>query len=335
MAITTLESQRRNFVVLLDSTRPCNPPPPPGAGAVVGVGDPSAILLDHPRRVLACQVRWESAQTVRRRRLDAAERAFLDARHGRSTPALFTHLSRFPSRTLPPPGVRACNLDATDSKVFMIGDMVRVRRFKVGPERPSWTGWQRGQVLLYLPMRSFLGNFGHAYYVRVVSQSGKAAIEQYVQFIGEICAEDDQEVEENSLTPEECAKMRYKANYIYTRIHPSKKLSGVPHKDVWTPAEVLTYEDGENVFVRSLAGPTAGQKMYVKDALPYTLETAVACRKQSQDVLGPSGKLFLPDMPLKPLHEKLPETLPQSIFNLPSPSTLVANPVLRHPSSQK
>lgn len=133
MAITTLESQRRNSVVLLDSTRPCNTPPQPGAGAVAGAGDPSAMLPDHPRRAPACQARWESAQTVRRRRLDAAERAFLDARHGHFTPALFTHLSRFPSRTLPPPGVRACNLDATDSKVFM----VRICIPPLRPESPS------------------------------------------------------------------------------------------------------------------------------------------------------------------------------------------------------
>ncbi|KAJ7240490.1 hypothetical protein C8J57DRAFT_1727051 [Mycena rebaudengoi] len=323
MAITTLESQRRNSVVLLEA-RPCNSSPPP-----------AAYVVPHTRRLITCppRPRWESAQTVRRRRHEAAERAFQSARRGELTPALFTRLSRFPTRTLPPLGVRACNLDAGDPTVFTIGDMVRVRRFKLGQERSSWTEWQRGQVLLYLPMRAFLGNFGHAYVVRAVCpRSGKESVEQYAQFIGEIYPETGPDFDEDPLSSEECAKRRIKANYIYSRIPSTKKISGIAHKDVWTPAQVLTWEDGQDLYVRSLVGPTAGHKFIVKDALPYTLETAVACRREGQNVIGPDGKLFLVDKAIEPLINDLAGPLQASGFTFPSPATFMATPVLRSPS---
>ncbi|KAJ7461809.1 hypothetical protein B0H11DRAFT_116361 [Mycena galericulata] len=335
MAITTLESQRRNSVVLLET---CLPPPLPGAPAVAVPACPAprpAIAKELP---CAAPCRWESTQASRRRRLAAAERAFLDARRPGPgwVPPLLTHVSRFPSRTLPPPGVRACNLDATDDTIFLPGQRVRVRRFTCAIAPARWTEWQPGTVWQYLPMRSFIGNFGHAYFVVVqCPQSGKRTIEKFAQFIGEISLDDDASVD--SFTSEECAKRRSKADYVYTRIPSTGKISGIPFKDVWSPAQVIKYVDGQDVLVRSLTGPKAGQKMFVKEVLPYTLETAVACRKQDQNVIGPDGKLFLYDLSIKPLAKTLPETLPKSILNLPSPAILAARPVSAypHPSAQQ
>ncbi|KAJ6588741.1 hypothetical protein B0H19DRAFT_1100920 [Mycena capillaripes] len=327
MAITTVESQRRNSVVLLEAL-PCNLPhlpPPPYSRSPPPLNESSRV----PR--LMSGHRWQSTQTARRLRLDAAERAFLNIRHPVFTAPLFSRNSRFPSRTLPPPGLRACNLDATDAKIFMAGDKVRVRRLKVDGELCSWSEWQRGQVVSYLPMRCYIGNFGHAYYVRV-GQSGKGTVQQYAQFIGEICSDDELDHEEDSLTAEECKKRRQKANYIYTRIPSAKNISGIEDEDVWTPAEVLVWMGHGHIYVRSLAGPTAGQKFIVAEALPYTLETAVACRKQKQNIFGPDGKLFLTDIAIKSL-QQTQESSPLD-FHLPSLSALTAtNPVPQYPPS--
>ncbi|KAJ6551089.1 hypothetical protein B0H10DRAFT_2242414, partial [Mycena sp. CBHHK59/15] len=135
-----------------------------------------------------------------------------------------------------------------------------------------------------------------------------------------------------AFTAEECAKRRIKANYIYTRIPSARKISGIPHKEVWTPAQ--TWEDGQDILVRSLAGPTAGLKFLVQDALPYTLEAAVACRRQGQNVVGYDGKLFLQDKEIKPLAEHLPGTLPLPSVRLPSPAVLVARPAPLFPSQK-
>ncbi|KAJ6612687.1 hypothetical protein B0H10DRAFT_285438 [Mycena sp. CBHHK59/15] len=339
MAVPTLALQRRNSVVLFDA-RPCHSPPPPDPQTTninpTAYTVPAPAPVSTPRRA-ACPARprWESVQTVRRRRLEAAERAFQSTRRGEFTPALFSRLSRFPSRTLPPPGVRACNLDAVDAAVFMVGDMVRVRRFTLGADRAAWTEWQRGQVLLYLPMRAFLGNFGHAYVVRAVcARSGAVTVQQYAQFIGEIRSAEGPDDDAGAFTAEECAKRRIKANYIYTRIPSARKISGIPHKEVWTPAQVLTWEDGQDILVRSLAGPTAGLKFLVQDALPYTLEAAVACRRQGQNVVGYDGKLFLQDKEIKPLAEHLPGTLPLPSVRLPSPAVLAARPAPLFPSQK-
>jgi hypothetical protein len=70
---------------------------------------------------------------------------------------------------------------------------------------------------------------------------------------------------------------------------------------------VQEYADGQDMLVRSLAGPRAGER--------------VACRKQNQNVIGPDGKLFLPYLSVKPLAE-VPDTLPKFIFHLPSPAML-------------
>ncbi|KAJ7171615.1 hypothetical protein C8R43DRAFT_19840 [Mycena crocata] len=331
MAITTLESQRRNSVVLLDAL-PRKPPPPPRVQPQNACVVP---LKDSSRRIIACEsrLRWEGSLTRRRRRLDAAQRAFLNT-HGRSTPPLFTHLSMFPTYTLPPLGARAYNLDDRDPKRFVIGEKVRVRRFKMGAGggSPSWTEWQHGQVVQNLPMRAFIGNFGRAYNVRVF-QSGKETVQTYVQFIGEIAAE---EAPDDELTLDECANRRRKANWIYARIPSETEIEGIPVKDVWTPAEILTtWEAGKDIFVRALVGPTAGREGFVRDAIPYTLETAVACRKQNQGVTGRTGTLILGDMDVKPLNSTLPETLPVPMLNLPSPSVFVANPVLQYSASKQ
>jgi hypothetical protein len=55
-----------------------------------------------------------------------------------------------------------------------------------------------------------LGNFGHAYCVRIV-KFGQENVQQYVQFLGEICPDDDLDHEEDFLTAEECRKRRQKA----------------------------------------------------------------------------------------------------------------------------
>ncbi|KAJ7266872.1 hypothetical protein B0H12DRAFT_137423 [Mycena haematopus] len=149
-------------------------------------------------------------------------------------------------------------------------------------------------------MRVYIGNYGHAYRV-AVAQSGTHVLQTYVQFLGEICPDDGSDHEEDFLTAEECWKRRQKANYIYTRIPSDQMISGISQKDVWTPAEVLSWAKHGRIRVRSLAGPTAGQKLRVTDALPYTLETAVACRKQGQNVLGPSGKLYLDEISVQSL----------------------------------
>ncbi|KAJ6595632.1 hypothetical protein DFH09DRAFT_144098 [Mycena vulgaris] len=182
-------------------------------------------------------------------------------------------------------------------------------------------------------MRSFAGNFGHAYIVRVISQlSGQETLEKYVQFLGEICSEDGLDSEKKPCASVEvCAKMRRIANSIYTRLQEPGEIFGIPNKDLWIPAEVVAWTDGQDVdiFVMSLAGPTQGKKFFVKDVLPYNMDTAIACRKQGQNVMGPDGKLFLLDMPpVKPL-KGLSPTLPKSIFNFPSPSVTLAKPVLR------
>ncbi|KAJ7485552.1 hypothetical protein FB451DRAFT_1230244 [Mycena latifolia] len=318
MAITTLESQRRNSVVLLE-TLPRKPPPPPYHQIPTAV---RPIRESKPRPI---HPRWESAQTIRRRRIQAAERAVLDAHAGRLASGLFTHTSLFGTRTLPPPGSRAYHLDANDYRTFMIGDRVRVRRFKFTDEKRShWTEWQWGQVMFHIPMRSFAGNFGAAYVVRVISQlSGQETLRNYIQFMGEICAEDGPDSEHvPCASVEVCMKVRIRANCIYTRVDWPGKIGNVPHKDAWIPAEVLTWEDGQDVCVQPLVGPAAGKQVFVKDAIPYTIDTAVACRKQGQSVVGPDGKLFLQDLPIKSL-ASLPVT--KSIFNFPSPEEMVAN----------
>lgn len=106
--------------------------------------------------------------------------------------------------------------------------------------------------------RPQIGNFGHAYFVLVqCPQSGEKTIEKFAQFIGEISSDDERGNESaDSFTSEECAKRRTKAvsvsfrltdpsaesglqDYVYTRVPSHGTISGVPYKDVWTPAQVL------------------------------------------------------------------------------------------------
>ncbi|KAJ6475804.1 hypothetical protein C8R47DRAFT_1142493 [Mycena vitilis] len=326
MAVTTLESQRRNSIVILE-TLPCKLPhlPPPPYSR-----DPPPFdvrNLHKVPRLMSCP-RWHSSQSTRRLRLDAVQRAFLN--HSR----LFTPNSCFSSRTLPPPGLRACNLDGAAPPAFKRGDPVRVRRLNVDGERASLSEWQRGEVVGYVPMRCYIGNFGHAYCVRVV-QSGQETEQLYVHFIGEVSPDDDVVHEEDSYSAEEYKKRRQKANYIYTRIPSAKTISGIPQQDVWTPAEVLAWERHGRIYVRSLAGPTAGRKYMVKDAIPYTLETAIACRKQAQNILGPDGKLFLTDIAIKPLENPAAPSS-NSPFHLPPLSAITApNASSRYPLSMQ
>ncbi|KAJ7869145.1 hypothetical protein B0H14DRAFT_2727920 [Mycena olivaceomarginata] len=307
MAITTLESHHRHNSVVIPEPVSCNLPhlPPPPYSQNPPLPGDGTDNLKVSRTMSRCP------QTTKRLRLNAvdSERAFLNIRHAIFTPPLFSRNSRFPSRSLPPPGLRGCNLDAVDTKVFKVGDRVRVRRLNIGEEQSSWSEWQRGEVVSYIPMRVYLGNFGHAYCVRV----------QYVQFLGEICPDDDLDHEEDFLTAEECRKRRQKANYIYTRIPSDKSISGLPDKNVWTPAEILSWVKPGHIFVRSLAGPTAGEKLVVKEAIPYTLEAAVACRKHGEFVIGPTGQLFLTDIAIKPLQKA---QLDPSAVALPSLSAL-------------
>ncbi|KAF8190425.1 hypothetical protein K438DRAFT_1971287 [Mycena galopus ATCC 62051] len=319
MPITILEShwQHRNSGVRLETVL-CNLPhlPPPPYSQ-------TAPPLNGGDNLKVSRSRWEGPKTTKKRprSKEAADLTFLNIRHAVFTPPPFTRNSRFPSRTLPPLGVRGCNLDATDAKVFKVGDSVRVRRLNIDGEKSSWSsGWQCGKVLSYVPMRGYIGNFGHAYCVDVV-QSGQHIIQTYVQFLGEICPDDGLDHEEDSLTAEECRKRRQKANYIYTRIPSDTTIFGIPHQDIWTPAEILSWAKGGHIHVRPLAGPTAGKKMIVQDALPYTLETAVACRKIGDSVFGPSGKLFLADISVKPL-EMADDPATVSSF---SPSALTAS----------
>ncbi|KAJ7185478.1 hypothetical protein C8R46DRAFT_1025513 [Mycena filopes] len=326
MAITTLESQRRNSVVLLE-TRACNAPPRPSAlpNSLPGLNGATSSTLE-PRP--------SSSAATQRRRHKVAERAFLNLRRGALIPALFSRNSRFPSRHLPPLGLRACNLDATDAQIFKFGQPVRVRRLKIDGDRSSWSEWLPGKVLAYVPMRVYIGNFGHAYCVRV-QQEDRHTDQEYVQFMGEICADDGLTHEEDSLSPDECKKRRHKANYIYTRIPSDKMISGIPQREVWTPAEVLAWGKGPHrrIHVRSLAGPTAGELMFVDDALPYTLETAVACRKQNQNVVGPNGQLFLTEMPVADLEKEKDGPLPVPEFNIPS-TNVGFNPGCDSPQKQ-
>ncbi|KAJ7742685.1 hypothetical protein DFH07DRAFT_964392 [Mycena maculata] len=327
MAITTLESQRRNSVVLLEASRSPAFPKPKSQGAARRPCP--APYESTKRRTAPIPAKWVDPQASRRRRLAAAERAFLTARR---IPPLFTHASRFPTRELPPLGLRPCNLDGTDATLLMPGEKVRVRRF-ICDAKASWTEWQPGRVVQHLPMRAFIGNFGHAYLVEVrCPQSGKQSIEKFAQFIGEIIL--DGAPVDDSFTAEECAKQRGKADYIYTRIPLERKICGIPYKDVWSPAQILEYVDGEHFLVHTLVGPGAGRKVLVKHALPYTLEAAVACLKNNEIVIGPSGKIFLTDIPTKPLPEQLPETLPKSFLNLPSPAAMEAKPISGPSSTQ-
>ncbi|KAJ7037930.1 hypothetical protein C8F04DRAFT_1256445 [Mycena alexandri] len=321
MAITALESQRRNSAVLLE-TRPCNPPPLPPPPYTQ-----NSVLLDggNGKASKLCIEARPASPATRRRRHAAADRAFLNLRQGVFVPPLFSRNSRFPSRHLPPPGLRACNLDATEAKVFERGDEVRVRRLNIDGQRSSWSEWQNGQVVKYVPMRVYVGNFGHAYCVQV-EREGRLTEQEYVQFMGEICGNDEFDYEEDSLTSEECKKRRHKANYIYTRIPSEKPISGIPQRDVWTPAEVLAWGVHRRIHVRSLAGPTAGELLFVQEALPYTLETAVACRKHNQNVVGPNGRLFLTDMAVEPL---VLNNTPPTLFN--PPLVIELTPTLHRP----
>lgn len=117
MAITTLESQRRNSVVLLE-TLPHKPPPPPAHQSRKALYPARNVRKEKPRGQL--HPRWESAQTIRRYRIQAAERAFEDARLGRLAPGLLTHTSLFGTRTLAPPGAKALNMDDSDYRTFMV-----------------------------------------------------------------------------------------------------------------------------------------------------------------------------------------------------------------------
>ncbi|KAJ7754537.1 hypothetical protein B0H16DRAFT_1542679 [Mycena metata] len=328
MAVTALESQRRKSVVLLE-TRPCNPPPLPPPPYI-----PNPVLdsSGNGKASKGCIKSRPASPVTRRQRHAAADRAFLNLRQGVFVPPLFSRNSRFPSRHLPPPGLRACNLDATDAKVFVPGDEVRVRRLNIDSHRSSWSEWQTGRVLQYVPMRVYIGNFGHAYCVQV-EREGRLTEEEYVQFMGEICPKDEFDHEGDALTSEECKKRRHKANYIYTRIPSDKPISGIPQRDVWTPAEVLVWGVHRKIHVRSLAGPTAGELIFVEEALPYTLETAVACRKHNQNVVGPNGRLFLTDKRAEPL--VIDDDPPRPLYDPPFVVELTptpAKPLLLRPS---
>ncbi|KAK7044570.1 hypothetical protein R3P38DRAFT_3176818 [Favolaschia claudopus] len=221
------------------------------------------------------------------------------------TPLLFTRASRFPSRTLPLPGVRACNLDAGDTQVFRARQKVRVRRFTLGKDddAPGWSDWEEGQVVGYVPFRSDAGSYGHAYRVRTQAPSlggltSKKKVETYVQFLGEICKSIGPTP--STLTAEECVRRRKRADCIYTRIPSEGIVLGIPHSRIWTPAQILTYGT-TNILVLSLAGPTAGMEFWVDEHLPYTMETTMTVRKCGEEVLGPMGRLLFEDIAIAPL----------------------------------
>lgn len=125
MAITTLESHHRHNSVVIPEPVSCNLPhlPPPPYSQNPPLPGDGTDNLKVSRTMSRCP------QTTKRLWLDAvdSERAFLNIRHAIFTPPLFSRNSRFPSRSLPPPGLRGCNLDAVDAKVFKASPLAGLR----------------------------------------------------------------------------------------------------------------------------------------------------------------------------------------------------------------
>jgi hypothetical protein len=54
------------------------------------------------------------------------------------------------------------------------------------------------------------------------------------------------------------------------------------------------WEEDNPIRVLSLAGPAVGQQFDVEEALPYTLETANACREDGYYVMDADGEVIPP-----------------------------------------
>ncbi|KAJ6495309.1 hypothetical protein C8R45DRAFT_166830 [Mycena sanguinolenta] len=286
MAITPRTQHRRNSAVLL-----ANAPLPLCPQTAPPLNDGPNLTAKPTRRVPRKAAGGKSVKSA----LVAAEPVlfFPDVE---SIPPLLTPTSCFPSRTLPPLGVRASHLDTPGARVFKVGDKVRVRLLNIsGPKEHSWSKWARGRVVRYKPMRTYAGSYGHAYRVAVEPAGKRVAVENdYAQFMGEICPDDTQDYAEDFLTPEQSYIRRRKADWVYARIQ-------ISDEDIWTPAEVISWDQKNGICVMTLAGPTAGRVLNVTEALPYTSETAIACRQQGQKVFCRGQELFLQDVPVRPL----------------------------------
>ncbi|KAF8219744.1 hypothetical protein L208DRAFT_807082 [Tricholoma matsutake] len=218
----------------------------------------------------------------------------------------FTHISNFHSRKLPPLGTHAHNLDLPFGYIdtFHVGQTVKVRRFLQIDNR--WTNWEIGTVIEKSRFHGFVGTNARGYIVSTICPTTHQSIERkYAIFLAEICGLNDSEPD---ITPEECVRWRTRADWIYTRLPIPETINNVSMSRIWIPAYVLAWKEGNRIRVSARAGPKAGQEFDVMDALPFTLETANACRLSGYYVMETDGELkeppgrpiFLPAETVKP-----------------------------------
>ncbi|TFK38248.1 hypothetical protein BDQ12DRAFT_713087 [Crucibulum laeve] len=210
--------------------------------------------------------------------------------------SLLTKISNFPSRTLPPLGVQASNLDKLeDSHVYNIGENVLVRHFL--NEKQGWTLWQQGKIVDVQFIHGYVGTNSRGYMVctqHAGASCGKfCPKERYNAYLGEICKPEGPPPEVSAF---KCSRRRQQASYIYTRLPDAtyNLLEGKLNGKVWTPASIMSWNDDQPLVVSALAGPSQGLLFKVTEALPYTKETSEAIRFHGYYVMEPDGHLEPP-----------------------------------------
>ncbi|KAF8986379.1 hypothetical protein BDQ17DRAFT_1376177 [Cyathus striatus] len=195
---------------------------------------------------------------------------------------LLTPVSNFPSRVLPPLGTKGLDLDEDITlQTFRPGQKVRVRRF-LG-ERKGWTPWKEGIVIKQESIISFAGAHGNGYLVSVKADDGsyEKIPTSFAAFYAEICSADSSHCPE--IDPKVCARRRQQSDMVYAKL-PVLNMNA--RRVVWSPVRVLHWERGQvTTKIVSMENQTSGRIFDVSEILPYTPETAKACRDQGHYVL--------------------------------------------------
>ncbi|KAJ3810764.1 hypothetical protein F5876DRAFT_76452 [Lentinula aff. lateritia] len=198
---------------------------------------------------------------------------------------LFTPRSNFYSRTLPPLGLRACNLNGADEINFEIDEHVLVRNFHEHASR--WTEWIHGTVVAIDVARGYIGSFAKRYIVQSMCTNG-LAISEHLPFLYEIWPACCSPPSPLLASPEVYFRQRERLNYVFALLERTVHEESLMR--VWIPARVLKWERDEvsnKIEVQCLAGSDLEREVFVDQILPYTHETLSACRSQGDLVIEP------------------------------------------------
>ncbi|KAH7878482.1 hypothetical protein F5879DRAFT_1020002 [Lentinula edodes] len=198
---------------------------------------------------------------------------------------LFTPRSNFYSRTLPPLGVRACNLNGANEINFEIDEHVLVRNFQEHALR--WTEWIHGTVVAIDVVRGYIGSFAKRYIVQSMCTNG-LAISAHLPFLYEIWPACCSAPSPLLASPEVYFKQRERLNYVFALLERTVHEESLMR--VWIPARILKWERDEvsnKIEVQCLAGSDLEREFFVDQILPYTHETLSACRSQGDLVIEP------------------------------------------------